>query len=273
MRPCFNFPYPAGLLIIGCFIIGCRDGSDAKSSQPSAETADANDEDRDVLAALAKIGAAFQKFHEAHGSMPSAAIFSDNGRPVLSWRVALLPFLDEQDLYGQFRLDEPWDSEHNQQLLAKMPAVFAPKRGPAPARPFSTYYQVFTGPDAPFRSDAGMVLHKTGKSKGTLGPRITDFRDGASQTFLLVESSQPVEWTRPADLIYEAGAPLPALGFGGRFYLALADGSPHFLSLSTDESVIRGGITPRGQIIDSRLEGKVTEPVLYSDRRSVLDQE
>jgi hypothetical protein len=210
--------------------------------------------------------------------MPSAAIFSPDGQALLSWRVALLPFLGEGSLYEQFKFDEPWDSDHNRKLLAKMPAVYLPRRGPAPKEPYATYYQVFTGNEAPFNLQAGMIVMKGVASKGKLGPKITDFTDGVAQTFLVVEAGEAVPWTKPADLVYEAEKPLPELGFGDRFYLVLADGSSHFLKKSIGDDIIRGGITHRayanslGSDPITR-EGQEIEPVLYSDKRFVLDQE
>src|SRR5260370_25308336 len=66
---------------------------------------------------LKNIGLAFHDYHQDHGSFPSSAIFDKDCRPLLSWRVALLPYLEENELYSQFRLDEPWDSPNNRPLL------------------------------------------------------------------------------------------------------------------------------------------------------------
>ena len=96
-------------------------------------------------------------------------------------------------------LDEPWDSEHNRKLLHKMPKLYAALRGPTPKEPHSTYYQVFTGSSAPFSLTS------------RLGPRPTDFTDWTSQTFLIVEASEAVPWTKPADLVYAPRSPYPNL--------------------------------------------------------------
>ena len=82
--------------------------------------------------------------------LPSAAIYSKDGKPLLSWRVTLLPYVEEDALYKEFKLDEPWDSEHNKKLLARMPKVYAP---PVPGKtkvPYGTFYQAFTGPNTLF---------------------------------------------------------------------------------------------------------------------------
>jgi hypothetical protein len=68
-------------------------------------------------------------YHDAHGRLPPAVVYGKDGKPLYSWRVLLLPYLDEQELYQQFQLDEPWDSPHNLQLLPRMPGFYAPPSG------------------------------------------------------------------------------------------------------------------------------------------------
>jgi hypothetical protein len=237
----------------GLFTAGCTYPSrtPAPASEEAPPAGEAQGDPKAILAALKQLGTAFLKFEEAHGHLPAAAILAKDGKPLLSWRVALLPLLNDAELYQQFKLDEPWDSEHNRKLLPWMPTVYAPRRGPAPREPFSTCYQVFTGPDAPFRLQSGV------------GPKTTDFTDGTAQTFLVVEASEAVPWTKPADLAYDARKPLPNLGFGDRVYLVLTDGSSHFIKKTVPEAIFRAAITPNGQERDG----------LITDERSVLDKE
>jgi hypothetical protein len=244
---------PACLLLAGLFTVGCKDPDGTPAPPPGGPkpSGEARGDPKEVLAALRQLGTAFHKFEEAHGRMPAAAVLGKDDKPLLSWRVALLPLLNEADLYRQFKLDEPWDSEHNRKLLPRMPKVYAPLRGPAPKDAHATYYQVFTGTGAPFRPEA------------RVGPKVTDFTDGTSQTFLIVEASEAVPWTKPADLVYDANKPLPKLGFEDRVYLVLADGSAHFIKKTVPEAVFRAAITPNGQERD----------VLFSDERWVLDKE
>ena len=61
-------------------------------------------------------------YNDVKQSFPAAASYDANGKPLLSWRVLILPYIEQQELYNQFHLDEPWDSEHNRTLIAKMPA-------------------------------------------------------------------------------------------------------------------------------------------------------
>jgi hypothetical protein len=95
-----------------------------------------------------------------------------------------------------------------------------------------------------------------------MGPKVTDFADGTAQTFLIVEASEAVPWTKPADLVYDAKKPLPKLGFEDRVYLVLADGSAHFIQKTVPEAVFRAAITPNGNERD----------VLISDERNALDK-
>jgi hypothetical protein len=167
---------------------------------------------------LQKLAMAMRQYVDAHTHFPAAASTSKD----LSWRVALLPHLGERELYKDFRLDEPWDSEHNKKLLTRMPAVFRPV-GLKPQQPHTTFYQVFVG---------------NGKERtkpvfdANVAPRMPDIVDGAVNTVLIAEAAKAVPWTQPADLAYTANQPLPALGGGmiedGLFSFVLVDGEPRW---------------------------------------------
>ena len=161
-----------------------------------------------------------------------AAIRKD-GKPLLSWRVALLPHLDQQALYDKFHLDEPWNSPHNKTLLNQMPEIYAPVVRTDEPRG-STYYQVFTGPGTLFEDE--------------LGPKLQDIRDGTSNTFMVVEAGSPVPWTKPEDISYDKEKPLPKLGrqFDDGFYAAFADGSVRFVGNANDPEIVRRFITRSG---------------------------
>jgi hypothetical protein len=91
---------------------------------------------------LKQIGYAFHDFHGAARSCPIDLVTAD-GKPLLSWRVVILPYVGEEDLYKQFKLNEPWDSAHNKKLIPKIPRNYAPIR--VKAKEGETFYQVFTG--------------------------------------------------------------------------------------------------------------------------------
>ena len=165
--------------------------------------------------------------------LPPAAIRSKDGKPLLSWRVAILPWVEQNALYEKFHLDEPWDSPHNKTLLKEIPDVYAPAvRGAEPR--ISTYYQVFTGPGTLFEDK--------------LGTKIDDVKDGMANTVMVVEAGTPVPWTKPEDIEYDKDKPLPKLGgqFRDGFFSVFADGTPHFLRTSVDAQVMRAVITYNG---------------------------
>ena len=178
---------------------------------------------------LMLMGLAMRNFALANqGRFPAAAI-RKNGKPLLSWRVALLPFLDVYHgtrLYQRFRLEESWDSPHNAPLLKEMPSVFAPVV-PTASAPYSTYYQVFVGSGALFEEEEGT--------------RVAEVTDGVAWTLMVVEAAEPVPWTKPEDLPYDQGKPLPRLGgqFEDGFYVAFADGSARFLSKKIARETLR----------------------------------
>jgi hypothetical protein len=172
-------------------------------------------------------------YEDTHGRLPPAAVCGEDGKPLLSWRVLLLPFLSQKDLYGQFKLDEPWDSPHNLRLLERMPSVYAPPPGKAGmVPPYHTVCHVFVGKGAAFEWGRGLRLKH-------------DFPDGLSNTFLVVEAGKPVPWTKPEELEYDPYGPLPDLGgiFHDGFRARLADGSGVWIKKGLSEASLRAAIT------------------------------
>lgn len=153
-------------------------------------------------------------YHDKHKQFPSVASQSEDGKPLLSWRVHLLPHLDQQQLYEQFHLDEPWDSEHNKQLISQMPDVFACPSSDLRAAGKTTYL-LPTGPNGVFQ-----VSKEIG---------FRDITDGTSNTIMIVDAApeRAVVWTKPEDLDVNPKQPLD--GLGGQhektFIAAFCDGS------------------------------------------------
>jgi RNA polymerase sigma factor (sigma-70 family) len=179
-------------------------------------------------------GAAFPSYPSALGG-PGPGFPSGTGRrtrggkALLSWRVALLPYLQQGILYRQFHLNEPWDSPHNIKLLEKMPRVFAPP-GLKTRKPYTTYYQLLVGPHAVFNKHIQAPL--------------STIVDGTSNTILIVEANAPVPWTKPDDLHYARDEPLPELGgiFPDVINVAFADGSVRALNKKCDQQTLRWAI-------------------------------
>jgi Protein of unknown function (DUF1559) len=125
---------------------------------------------------LKHIALAFHNYVDVMGALPPSAIYSADGTtPLLSWRVALLPYLDEGELYRQFKLDQPWDSPHNKKLLAKMPAVFRVP-GLQARDAATTFYQVIVGNGCVFEeprpSDAAGAGGLPGTGEGGAAPGV-----------------------------------------------------------------------------------------------------
>lgn len=183
---------------------------------------------------LKQLALAIHIYHDAHGHLPHD-IVDKNGKPLLSWRVQILPYLDQEGLYRQFKLDEPWDSPNNLRASQQVLDVFLSPRAPAPARPGLTHYQVFVGPG---------TLFERGKRV-----RFTDVTDGLSNTLLLIETAEAVEWARPGGLPFDPDRPLPKFsGAGGDdvISISLADGSVHTIRLSGAEKLLKALITRNG---------------------------
>jgi beta-lactamase regulating signal transducer with metallopeptidase domain len=160
---------------------------------------------------LKQIALAMHNYHSVNKHFPPAVVLGPDGKTPHSWRVELLPYLDQNDLYGQYRMDEPWDSENNKKVLAQMPACL---RNPYddPKSTNSGYY-VLVGPGTIF--------------EGKDGIKISDIIDGTSNTLMVVEAKRNIPWTKPDDISFDPEKPLPELGGfeKGHFATALADGS------------------------------------------------
>ena len=156
--------------------------------------------------------------HEAaHGAFPPQAKFDTEGKPLLSWRVLLLPILGEAELYNEFKLDEPWDSEHNRKLVERMPAVF---KNPRIDEPGKTNYLAVVGQECMFIGTPKLLKQ-------------THVTDGTANTIAIVEADRAVEWTKPEDWNFDRSKPIDGLGqlWGGSFNASYVDGSIHRIQL------------------------------------------
>lgn len=183
---------------------------------------------------LKMLGLAMHNYHDSFGRFPARAIFDDDGRPLLSWRVLMLPYVDEGQLFDAFRRDEPWDSEHNRKLIEHMPDVF---RSPSSrVGPGKTVYLAPVG--------EGMMFN------GSKGKRFSEIHDGTSSTIMLLEvnDSEAVVWTRPDDWKFDPRRPMAGLGSShvDGFNAAFADGSVRFLADSLDPDVFKAWLTTSG---------------------------
>jgi hypothetical protein len=179
---------------------------------------------------LKQIVIAFHNHHDVHNSLPAQAAGGEAAG--LSWRVQLLPFLEEQALYEQFKLDEPWDSEHNQALLEQMPDVFAASEDDG-SEPGHTRYLAVSGEGTAF--------------DGTQGKKLSAFTDGTSNSIIVVEAAadQAVPWTKPDDLDIADEEALQKLltARGENFLAAFADGRVSSVTATIDPETLRNAFT------------------------------
>jgi len=164
---------------------------------------DAEAEAENTTGDLEEIAKAIRAYEATHRTLPNNS-YDDHGRPLLSWRVHILPFLGDEAtrLYRDFHLKEPWDSPHNLSLVDRMPTRYENSAGNAPLN--TTYYRGF--------SHAGAIFEKSRPGKKPTPISLDDgIPDGASNTILIVEA-EPVEWSKPDDLDWPVGTPRPNLG-------------------------------------------------------------
>lgn len=181
---------------------------------------------------LRQLALAMLNYESAHGKFPTD-VYSPDGKPLLSWRVQLLPYMEQQVLHQDFKRDEPWDSPHNIALLEPMPEIFASKS--APEQPGKTRFLALKGESTLFPGDKVI--------------KFSQITDGTSNTLLFVQAAPEaaVEWTRPADIDYDADQPFAGLETPrGAFLAALCDGSVYRISLAIPKATIQALATRAG---------------------------
>ncbi len=195
---------------------------------------------------LRQIGLAAHNYHDTYNQFPAFSK-SEKGRPLLSWRVMVLPYLDQAALYNEFHLDEPWDSPHNKTLIGRMPDAFR-SPGVKSSKPGMTTYQTVMGDDTIFEANGGKVS-------------IADVRDGTSNTAMVIDASPEFEtiWTKPGDLMPDTTKMRKALEdrFKNGGLILLADGSVRQLRKGLDDAVLMN--------IFSRNDGSVIGGDVFED--------
>ena len=183
---------------------------------------------------LKQIALAVHNYHDSHDCFPTAATADEDGNPMRSWRVAIMPFLNGGGYYDQYDFDEPWDSPTNQSLAGLG----------------SIYYRC-PSETGPIGSDTSYVMIV---GKDTIGGepnevvRMTDVTDGTSNTILAIEvAASGIPWMEPRDMTVEEAVEYitnPAATEATHAHLggvnvALADGSVRFIAQTIDPGVLR----------------------------------
>ncbi len=191
---------------------------------------------------LKHIMLALHNYHDANKTFPPAANCSPDGKPLLSWRVHILPYLDESALYKEFHLNEPWDSEHNRKLVTRMPAIYASSNITARQRTQGlTTYLGISGEHTLFF--------------GLEGRSIRAITDGTSNTIGIVDATTDhvVNWTEPKDLKVDPKNPHKGLAgqLERKFRVGICDGSVRAIpDAITPQNLRRLLLIDDGEVVD-----------------------
>lgn len=196
---------------------------------------------RSCASNLVQIGMALRAYEAAHGTLPPAYIPDATGKPMHSWRVLLLPYLNERGLYARYDFDEPWDGPNNTQLVMHMPDVYRCPADPDARALGETSYMVITGAET-FFPDAEPTSIKRAQ-------------DDLTTSILVVETQVTgVTWLSPRDLKADRMQYVVNGGFGQEMgshhargaHVLLADGTVLFLDDATPADYIEGMTTTSG---------------------------
>ncbi len=195
-------------------------------------------------AKLKQIGLALHSYHDKYDCFPPAYTLGPDGKPWHSWRVLLLPFLDEQKLYDRYRFDEPWDGPHNRELQAARPEAYASLLQQSSLKTVTTYL--------------GVVSRRT-MWPAHFSVKISDVTDGTSNTVQLLQNfSSDVVWSEPREMREKDALALlrpkepnqPSKPASPSIPILLGDGHVRLISPQINRDLFVSLLTPRyGQYV------------------------
>lgn len=204
----------------------------AEGPRPPSEPLDEAERRQRTINNMSQIGHAMDAYVKANGRFPTPAICASDDTELLSWRVALLPYLGHEPLYQQFDQNEPWDGPHNQQLLARIPEVYqSPERFDV-----KTNYLVPRGSPTVFRGNRPVTTRR--------------IDDGVSNTVILLEVDDElaVPWTSPQDYPVQIQTPTAGLGSLRQdgFFVVFGGGRVRHVSAETNRQKVWAMYTTDG---------------------------
>lgn len=172
---------------------------------------------------LKQVALALHNYHSVHGHFPPPVLIHPQTKVPYSWRVAILPYLEQQALYERYDFSKPWDAEENRFVReTEIPIYSGMQKG---TNHTSMYFLVGEGAIFSNQKDAAKLFR---------------IRDGSSNTLMVVESKRDTPWAKPEDITYDPSKDPPKLGgfFEGGFNAAFADGSVQFISDQIDKELL-----------------------------------
>jgi hypothetical protein len=141
-----------------------------------------------AMSRLNQLQLALSNYHVVHGCFPPAYLADAKGTPMHSWRVLILPFVEQKPLYDAYRFDEPWNGPNNRKLADRMPKSF----------------HICSEPDSTTMTNIVVIVGPGTAFPGPKSTRMKDFADGLDNTILLAEiADSDIPWLEPRDLRVE----------------------------------------------------------------------
>ena len=195
---------------------------------------------------MLQMALAMHNFESAFGRLPSAGPDPKRSKPQsqLSWRVQILPYVEQVSLYDKFKHDEPWDSPHNLALVDEMPPIFKSHGNRLPSG--KTLFVVPVG-----KVDENGQLQRPSPAFGYgKGPRFGNIQDGTKSTIMIMEVNPDaaVTWTKPEDWEFDPDHPMQSLGRArwGSILVAMMNGDIYQLPITMDSNEFKALITCNG---------------------------
>ena len=132
---------------------------------------------------------AVANYHNTYGCFPPAYVADRDGKPLHSWRVLLLPFLEQRELYDAYDFAEPWDGPNNRKLADRVGRIYL-RSGLESDQVRTTSFVAVVGPETAW--------------PGTAAGTYEDLGDGSRETLMVVEVPDGhFRWMEPKDLRFD----------------------------------------------------------------------